>query len=199
MIAIVDSGVANLMSVTAAFQRLGVETKITCDADRIRAADRVVVPGVGAAAPAMKQLRDKNLIDVLCGLTQPVLGICLGMQLLFARSYEVNNEQNQCLNIIPGEVEKLPASQDTPLPHMGWNQIEPEAVDHPLLRGVKKGDHVYFVHSYAVAPGEHTLATTDYGTRFTSVAGLRNFFGCQFHPERSGAIGSRILENFIRM
>jgi glutamine amidotransferase len=121
------------------------------------------------------------------------------MQLLFTRSHEGNNELIQCLNIIPGEVEKLPASQDAPLPHMGWNQIEPKSADHPLLRGVNKGDYAYFVHSYAVAPGDHTLATTDYGRTFSSTVGTRNFFGCQFHPERSGAVGSRILENFIRM
>lgn len=199
MIAIVDSGVANLMSVTAAFQRLGVETEVTGDANHIRAADRVVLPGVGAAAPAMAQLQDKNLVDVVRDLKQPVLGICLGMQLLFARSQEGNNERIQCLNVIPGEVEKLPSSPNEPLPHMGWNQIEPKTADHPLLRGIKKGDYVYFVHSYAVAPGEHTLANTDYGRPFASVVGARNFFGCQFHPERSGAVGSRILENFAAM
>jgi glutamine amidotransferase len=197
MIAVVDSGVANLTSVMAALQRLNAEAEITADAEHIRAADRVIVPGVGAAEAAMTQLREKNLIDVLRDLKQPVLGICLGMQLLFASSNEGKYKQIQCLNVIPGTVEKLPTSPENPVPHMGWNQITPAKPGHPLLRGVEKGDYVYFVHSYAVAPGAHTLATTDYGASFASVVGAQNFFGCQFHPERSGAVGNRILQNFI--
>jgi glutamine amidotransferase len=199
MIAVVDSGVANLASVMAALQRIGAEAEVTSDAKRISAAERVILPGVGAAAAAMMQLRQKNLFDTLRALTQPVLGICLGMQLLFTCSHEGKGDMVQCLGVFSGDVEPVKTSPETPVPHMGWNQIDPSQPSHPLLRGVQKGDYVYFVHSYAVAPSTYTLATTDYGAKFTSIAGERNFFGCQFHPERSGAVGQRILENFIRM
>ena len=198
MIAVVDSGVANLTSVMCALQRLGANAEITFDANKIAAAEKVIVPGVGAAAPAMRQMRDKNLTGALRALKQPVLGICLGMQLLFTRSLE-GQQPVECLNILPGEVRPLPFAPDAPIPHMGWNQIDPAVKDHPLLRGINKGDYVYFVHSFAAPRGDYTLATTDYGATFTSVAGARNFYGCQFHPERSGTIGSKIIENFLRI
>jgi glutamine amidotransferase len=199
MIAVVDSGVANLTSVMGALQRLGAEAEITSDANRIRAARHVILPGVGAAAPAMAQLQNKNLVEMLRGLTQPVLGICLGMQLLFTISHEGKGKPTQSLNIIPGDVIPLPSKPETPVPHMGWNELDPVAANHPLLKNVAKGDYVYFVHGYAVAPGDYTLTTTDYGTVFTSIAGVRNFFGCQFHPERSGTVGNQILKNFMSM
>ena len=172
---------------------------MTADAERITKADRVILPGVGAAAPAMAQLKNKNLCDVLRALTKPVLGICLGMQILFARSFEGKGEPVQCLGVFPGDVRAMQATPQTPVPHMGWNQITPLKPDHPLLRGIEKGSYVYFVHGYAAGVSDTTLATTDYGGNFAAMAGTRNFFGCQFHPERSGAIGSRILENFVRM
>jgi imidazole glycerol-phosphate synthase subunit HisH len=199
VIAVVDSGVANLTSVMAALGRLGVEAAVTADAGCIGKADRVIVPGVGAAAAAMAQLKNKNLCDVLCALTKPVLGICLGMQILFARSFEGKGEPIQCLGVFPDDVRVIKATPQTPVPHMGWNQITPLKADHPLLRGIEKNSYVYFVHSYAAPVSDTTLATTDYGGNFAAMAGARNFFGCQFHPERSGAVGSRILENFVRI
>ncbi|MGE3624141.1 MAG: imidazole glycerol phosphate synthase subunit HisH [Bdellovibrionales bacterium] len=198
MIAVVDSGVANLTSVMAALSRLGVEAEITSDAGRIRKADRVIVPGVGAAGAAMTQFKHKNLDTVLPALTQPVLGICLGMQLLFTCSHE-GSIPVPCLGILPGNVRALPAGPETPVPHMGWNSLTPTQLGHPLLQGIDKGSYVYFVHSYAAPVSDTTLAATDYGVPFTSIVGSHNFFGCQFHPERSGVVGARMLENFMRI
>jgi len=196
-VAVVDSGVANLASVMAALQRVGSGAEITSDADHIRTAERVILPGVGAAAAAMQQLRRKGLVDVLRGLTQPVLGICLGMQLLFARSHEGKEGPVECLGLIPGDVEPLPASPEKPVPHMGWNQLSLRRPDHALLRGIGDGSFVYFVHSYAVPTTDAALATTEYGQTFASVVGFDNFFGCQFHPERSGKVGAQVLRNFL--
>jgi glutamine amidotransferase len=195
MIAVVDSGVANLASVMAALRRLGAEAEVTADAETIRKAERVILPGVGAAAAAMAQLRQKNLIETLRGLTQPMLGICLGMQLLFERSEE--GENTPCLGVLPGTVAILPASPATPVPHMGWNQLNVCAKVHPLLRGVAEGSYAYFVHSFAVPVTPLTIASANYGTDFTAVAARGNFMGCQFHPERSGEVGSLILRNFL--
>ncbi|MDR3424243.1 MAG: imidazole glycerol phosphate synthase subunit HisH [Alphaproteobacteria bacterium] len=194
---IVDSGVANLASVIAAVKRLNVAAEISSDAGKIRAASHVILPGVGAAEAAMAQLEAKGLSDVIRGLTQPVLGICLGMQLLFSHSEE--GRGCACLGVIQGEVNRLAAKQDMPIPHMGWNQIKACVPDHPLLRGVKDDSFVYFVHSFAAPVGGYTLASCDYSETFTAVAGCKNFFGCQFHPERSGSVGSQILKNFLDM
>jgi len=196
-VAIIDSGVANLASVTAAVQRLGFAAEITSKAECIQGAGHVILPGVGAATSAMQQLRQKNLVDVLRGLTQPVLGICLGMQLLFERSHEGADGPVECLGLLPGDVALLRASPDMPVPHMGWNQLCLRDPDHALLRGVGDGSFVYFVHSYAVPADGTALTTTEYGETFASSVGSGNFFGCQFHPERSGAVGARILENFL--
>ncbi|MFA6279380.1 MAG: imidazole glycerol phosphate synthase subunit HisH [Bdellovibrionales bacterium] len=195
MIAILDSGVANLTSVQAALNRLEADNVITDDPKVLQAAERVILPGVGTAASAMRSLRAKGLDDVIRSLTQPVLGICLGMQLLFTRS----EEGADCLGIIGGNVQHLPAAHNFPLPHMGWNQLELSASDHPLLQGVQEGAFVYFVHSFAAPVGAYTLAQTTYGQSFTATAAQGNFMGCQFHPERSGAVGSLILRNFIGM
>ena len=198
-IAIVDSGVANLASVMAAMRRLGFDAGITSDAESIRAAEHVILPGVGAAGSAMQQLRRKDLVDLLRGLTQPVLGICLGMQLLFDHSNEGTGEPVECLGLVPGDVALLRASPEAPVPHMGWNQLRFRCPEHPLLRGLDDGSFVYFVHSYAVPATATAVTTTEYGQTFASTVGCRNFFGCQFHPERSGAIGARILKNFLSM
>ncbi|MDP9126715.1 MAG: imidazole glycerol phosphate synthase subunit HisH [Pseudomonadota bacterium] len=195
MIAVIDSGVANLASVMASLQRLGAEAEITSDPVVIREAERVILPGVGSAAPAMAQLRDKQLVEVVRGLTRPVLGICLGMQLLFTRSEEGGD--TSCLDIIPGEVRLLQSSAETPVPHMGWNTLALQAAEHPLLRGVADGSFVYFVHSFAAPSGPYSLALTTYGTAFTAIAQHKNFLGCQFHPERSSTAGSQILRNFL--
>ena len=199
MIAVVDSGVANVASVMAALYRLKVTAEVTADATKLRTASHVILPGVGAADAAMAQLKEKKLIDVLRDLTQPVLGICLGMQLMFTASEEGAKAgcMTPCLGLLAGTVQRLPASQDRPVPHMGWNQVVLSDRSHPLLRGVTNSDYVYFVHSFAVPVGTQTLASCDYGFPFTAVAGFRNFLGCQFHPERSGAVGARILKNFM--
>ena len=197
MIAVVDSGVANLASVMAALERLNVRAEITSDPAKIEKASHVILPGVGAASAAMAQLTSRGLTDLLPRLTQPVMGICLGMQLMFTRSEESGGVA--CLGIIPGIVAQLAATADRPVPHMGWNTLQKQSVDHPLLRGVAEDSFVYFVHSYAVPASDISLATTDYGSRFTAVAGYKNFFGCQFHPERSSTTGSLILSNFLDM
>jgi len=196
-IAIVDSGVANLASVVAAVARLGFAAEVTSDPQCIHAASHVILPGVGAAAPAMQQLRKKNLVQTISGLCQPVLGICLGMQLLFERSHEGNGEPVECLGLLPGEVTRLRASPETPVPHMGWNQLSVDRPEHALLRGIDDGSFVYFVHSYAVRAGDAAVTTTEYGQTFASTVGRGNFFGCQYHPERSGAVGAQILKNFL--
>jgi len=195
MIAVIDSGVANLASVIAALQRLGIEAEITADARKIREAERVILPGVGSAAAAMAQLQAKRLIDVLRSLSQPVLGICLGMQLLFAGSEEGGGVGG--LGVLPGTVKLLASSPDMPVPHMGWNRLALRHPKHPLLQDVDDGSFVYFVHSYAAPAADTALATTDYGESFTSMVGHKNFYGCQFHPERSSKVGSQILKNFL--
>jgi glutamine amidotransferase len=197
MIVVIDSGVANLASVMAALRRLNAETEITSDAGKICAASHVILPGVGSAAAAMAQLQEKKLVDTICTLTQPVLGICLGMQLLFERSEE--NGGVNGLGILPGTVKLLPSSPNEPVPHMGWNTLKLNNSDHPLLHSVTDNSFVYFVHSYAVPCNPNTLALCNYGEDFTAVAGYRNFFGCQFHPESSSMVGSQILKNFLEM
>lgn len=196
---IIDSGVANLASVATAIKRLGVAAVITSDAERIRRTGHVILPGVGAAASAMRHLRERHLVDVLRALTQPVLGICLGMQLLFERSHEGTGKPVECLGILPGEVTLLRASPATPVPHMGWNQLSVRNPEHALLRGISGGSFAYFVHSYAAPVSRVALTITEHGQSFASMVGCGNFFGCQFHPERSGSVGARILKNFLDM
>ncbi len=191
---IVDTGCANLASVGFAFDRLGVQKTISADPDIIRAAQRVVLPGVGAAAYAMASLRARGLVDVLQALTQPVLGICLGMQLLFESSQEGNA---QGLGLIKGKVGEMDTGS-LPSPHMGWNQLR-DLADDPLLAGVKQGSYVYFVHSYGVPVSGNTLAACDYGGKFSAIVRSGNIYGCQFHPERSGKTGAQILENFLKV
>ena len=192
---IIDSGGANLASLQFAFERLGARTRVSNDAQLIRAAPRVILPGVGSAGDAMQRLRTSCLATLLPTLTQPVLGICLGMQLLFGSSEEGPTE---CLGILPGTVRRLQSAPGRPVPHMGWNQIVPARED-PLLEGVTRNDYVYFVHSFAAPSSEVTLATTDYGTALSAVVRQGNFWGTQFHPERSAETGGRILRNFLSL
>ncbi len=192
---IIDSGGANLASLQFAFERLGARAQVSSDPRVIESAPRVVLPGVGSATDAMRRLHGGAIAHLLPKLTQPVLGICLGMQLLFAASEEGPTE---CLGILPGTVQRLRPAPGRPVPHMGWNQIVPARED-PLLDGVARDDYVYFVHSFAVPASSVTLATADYGTAVSAVVRQGNFWGTQFHPERSAETGSRILHNFLRL
>jgi glutamine amidotransferase len=192
-IVLVDAGGTNIGSVRYALQRLGVDAALTSDRETIRAADKVIVPGVGAAGPGMARLRQLGLIDLLRALTQPVLGVCLGMQLLCLHSEEGDTE---CLGLIPAQVKHFAAMPGLRVPHMGWNNLRATQA-HPLLTGLGEDDQAYFVHSYAVPVGDYSLATTDYGDPFSAVIARDNFHGMQFHPERSAAVGARLLQNFL--
>ena len=192
---IIDSGGANLASLEFAFERLGAKTYVTTDARAIASAPRVVLPGVGSAKDAMQRLRSSEIAATLPSLTQPVLGICLGMQLLFKRSEEGPAD---CLGLLPDTVRRLQAAPGRPVPHMGWNTLTPTR-DDPLLEGISEKDYVYFVHSYAAPVSNLTLATTDYGSPVSAVVRQGNFWGTQFHPERSAEAGARILMNFLRL
>ena len=192
---IVDSGGANLASLRYALGRLECRTHISSDGATIASAERVVLPGVGSAPHAMQRLRAAGLTNVLRTLTQPVLGICLGMQLLFERSAE---GPTPCLGILPASAHSLKAAPGRPVPHMGWNELKRVNAD-PLLWDISDGEYAYFVHSYAVPVTEHTLASADYGIAISAVVRRANFWGTQFHPERSGRTGARLLGNFLRL
>lgn len=194
-VAIVDSGGANIASLRFALERLGVDAELTSDPLTIRDASHVILPGVGAAAAAMTRLRDAGLTGLLPELTQPVLGICLGMQLLAVASDE---DDAACLGILPGTARRLGASPGTPVPHMGWSRISKNG-DHALLDGIDDGSWFYFVHSYVLPADTTSIATATHGTEFCAVASKRNFHAAQFHPERSAAAGARLLDNFVRM
>ena len=198
MIAIIDSGGANIASVTFALERCGATATLTTDAEMIASADKVILPGVGAAPVAMAQLQKAGLVDCIRGLTQPVLGICLGMQLLFERSEEGDTA---LLGLIPGSVGAFQPAPGLSIPHMGWNRLLPTAgaAANPLLKGIDDGAHVYFVHSYFAPVSGDTVAACRYGADFTALVAHGNFMGAQFHPERSGPIGARILQNFLEL
>lgn len=192
-VVLVDAGGTNIGSVRYALQRLGVEAALTSDAAAIRAADKVILPGVGAAGPGMARLHELGLVELMRSLTQPVLGVCLGMQLLCERSEEGDTE---CLGVVPATVRRFVERPGLRVPHMGWNRLRQQQ-EHPLLDGLGEQDWAYFVHSYAVPVGEYTLATTDYDGDFASVIAAGNFHGMQFHPERSARVGARLLKNFL--
>ena len=194
-VAIVDGGGANIASLSFALGRLGCHPVLTTDADTIRGASHVVLPGVGAARAAMEKLAAAGLDEVIPRLEQPVLGICLGMQLLFDSSEE---DDVRCLAVLSGVARRFEPAPDRPVPHMGWNQLR-SCGPSSLLDGVGDGAHCYFVHSYAVPRVAATVATTDYGWEFSAIASRDNFFATQFHPERSGATGATILRNFLRL
>jgi imidazole glycerol-phosphate synthase subunit HisH len=192
---IVDTGGANLASLRFALERLGVRAAISSDAATIEAAERVFLPGVGAAGDAMQRLTENGLVRLLPTLQQPVLGICLGMQLLFESSEE---GPTRCLGVLPGAVRRLVPAPGRRVPHMGWNRIRSLRED-ALTTGVEASDYVYFVHGYAAPVERVTLAATSYGEQLSAVVRMRNFWGVQFHPERSGRAGARILRNFLRV
>lgn len=194
-LAIIDSGGANIGSVMHALKRLGAEPVFTADEDTIRKADRVLLPGVGAAGAAMSRLKELGLLQCIRELKQPVLGICLGMQLLFEESDE---DDTSCLGIIPGTLKKLQPSEGIRVPHMGWNTTTTVRAD-PLLAGLEPEPWFYFVHSYCAPVGPATLATCLHAETFAAIVRHENFFGAQFHPERSARGGSRLLANFLEM
>ncbi len=193
-VAIIDGGGANIASLRFALDRLGRSSVLTTDAALIRTAPRVILPGVGAARAAMERLAAHGLDRLIGELTQPVLGICLGMQLLFEASEE---DDARCLGIIPGTATRFAPHPERPVPHMGWNAILRRR-DDPLLDGIVDGSYFYFVHSYALPVTAATVASADYGGEFSAVVRHRNFRATQFHPERSGAAGARILANFLQ-
>lgn len=193
-VAVVDSGGANIGSVCYAFERLGVEARLTADPDTIRRADRVVLPGVGAAAAAMRTLAGHGLVEVLRALDRPLLGICLGMQLLFESSEEGDVA---CLGLLPGVVRRLVPAPGVRVPHMGWNRLSHRGPS-PLLAGLRDGAQAYFVHSYAAPVTGDCIAATTHGQPFAAMVQRGSVAGAQFHPERSASTGARILENFLR-
>ena len=193
-IVVVDSGGANICSVLQALRRIGAEPVFSADHDTIRAAERVILPGVGSAGKAMEQLRLKGLDSLIPALTQPVLGICLGMQLLFTHSAE---NDTPLLGLINGEISRLPQTDGLRIPHMGWNRISVHN-DEPLTRGLDRS-WFYFVHSYVATVDDCSVASCTHGARFAAVVRQGNFLGTQFHPERSARAGARLLENFLGM
>ncbi len=192
---IIASGGANLASLQFALRRLGCDAPVSEDPQLIAAASHVILPGVGAARNAMDRLRAAGLTDVIRGLQQPVLGICLGLQLLYAGSDEDGAE---CLGIISGQARRFSQSPRLPVPQMGWNEVR-KVADTPLLDGVDDGDYAYFIHSYALPEGPHTCGVADYGGLFSAMVQQDNFFATQFHPERSARFGAAILSNFLRI
>ncbi len=193
MIAVIDYDTGNLRSVANALGRLGAEYTLTSSPDEIRSADRVLLPGVGEASSAMAKLRERGLVDVIRSLTQPVLGICIGVQLLCRHSEENDTE---CLGIFENEVRRFDLS-GLKVPHMGWNSIN--GLRTPLFDGIDEGAYVYYVHSFAPTLNADTIATTEYGLPFSAAIARGNFFGTQFHPEKSASVGERLLQNFLKL
>lgn len=193
MIAIIDYNTGNLRSVENAVSRLGCEWIVSSLPEVIRAADRVILPGVGEASSAMRQLRDRGLVDTIRTLTQPVLGICIGMQLMCRSSEEGDAE---CMGIFDVRVRRFEQS-GLKVPHMGWNTIE--QLSGPLFAGIDEGSYIYYVHSYAPELCASTIATTRYGAPFSAALSRGNFYGTQFHPEKSGSTGEQIIKNFLTL
>ena len=202
MTAIIDYGVGNLFSLVSSFRKIGEEAAVTADAETLLAADRIVLPGVGAFRDAVEKLEATGLVPVLreaADKGKPIMGICLGMQLLFEKSYEYGEYRG--LGLLRGEIVPI-AEHVTGLkvPHMGWNALRFAKPEHPLFRYIKEGDCVYFVHSYyAVGCEDSLLASAEYGTEITAAVGRGNVMGCQFHPEKSGDVGLSILRAFCEM
>lgn len=197
-IVIIKYNAGNIRSVLNALNRLGYDAEITADPEKIKNADKVIFPGVGEASTTMAYLRDTGLDKLIIGLKQPVIGICLGMQLMCSFSEEGNVD---CLNIFDEKVRKFqlpqPNTQNIKVPHMGWNKIT--KVQTPLFDESLEDEYVYFVHSFYVAMGDHTAATTNYIHPYSSALQKDNFYATQFHPEKSGSVGERILANFLKL
>jgi glutamine amidotransferase len=196
MIAVIEGCGNNLTSIGNALKTLGVDYEITCCPDVIKRASHVILPGVGIAHQAMRALRERELIDVIRSLKQPLLGICVGMQLLFEYSEEGAVE---CLGLIPGCVKRLPNRKGYPVPHMGWNRLTLLKQESPVLQGINQGDYVYFVHSYAVRSTTHALVSCQYSESFAAMVQYKNVYGMQFHPEKSAETGLLLLKNFVTL
>lgn len=203
MITLVDYGVGNLFSLTSSFRAIGCEVRLTGDPSEVKKAEKILLPGVGAFRDAAKKLKETGLDRILkekAAEGTPILGVCLGMQLLFEKSFEYGEWEG--LGLIPGEIR--PISETIPeglkIPHMGWNALSFPKEKHPLFRYISQGDHVYFVHSFsAVTENENIIAKAEYGADLTAAAAKRNVMGCQFHPEKSGDVGLKILRAFDEM
>ena len=194
-VALIDAGGANLGSVRYALERLHADVRIVRDADALAGCGRAILPGVGAAAPAMALMRERGLDAALRSASIPLLGICLGMQVLFERSEEGDVA---CLGLLPGQVRRLQSTPRSRVPHMGWNRLRHERAS-PITAGIEDGAQAYFVHAYAASVDEACVASCDHGGRFAAVVGNGAVWGVQFHPERSGAAGARLLSNFLAM
>lgn len=194
MIAVIDYEMGNLRSVGNALDRLGAEWKLTADHDEIRRASKVLLPGVGNDAEAMARLRDRDLCQLIRDLRRPVLGICVGMQVMCRHSEEGDVD---CLGIFDAKVRRFPDEDGLKVPHVGWNRIN--NLDSKLLKGIERGAYVYYVHSYYAPLCPDTIATTRYGSTMFSALKYENFYGTQFHPEKSGDVGEKILENFLAL
>lgn len=189
-------GAGNLASVQFALERLGAAVRLTADPDEVAQAERLILPGVGAAAYAMTRLRVLGLVEPIRAFQRPLLGVCLGQQLLFEASDE--GEGTEMLDLIPGRVRALTPGPDLPVPHMGWSRLS-QLRDDPLLEGVNNGAYAYFVHGFVCPDGPTTLARADYGGPVPAVVRAGNRWGCQFHPERSASAGACILKNFLEL
>lgn len=203
MIAIIDYGVGNLFSLACSFKAIGEESTITSDPEVIRSADKIILPGVGAFGDAAAKLRDSGMAELVIEQARagkPLMGICLGMQLLLDKSYEYGEHEG--LGLIHGEIRPIAdvIPKDYKIPQIGWNYLKFTQPDCPIFKYIKEGDYVYFVHSYyGTQCDENTAAVTEYGAPLTAVVADKNVFGCQFHPEKSGDVGLRILKAFCEM
>ncbi len=193
-IVIVKYNAGNIQSVLYALERIGIAAEVSDDKEKIQQADKVIFPGVGEASTAMNYLRERNIDQLLISLKQPVLGICLGMQLMCSSSEEGDTT---CMGIFEEKVKKFNKVDDFKVPQIGWNDIY--NLKTPLFNGIPEHSYVYLVHSYYASLGEHTIATTDYISPYSTALHRDNFYGVQFHPEKSAEVGSRLLKNFIEL